>query len=108
MIDPGKLTERVALASIATAPNSAGEPVESVTQQGTVWAQVSGARGEESFAAARANAARTIKVLVRWRDDIGPGWRLTWRDEAYDVVDVDRSRRGAGELWLMARTREAA
>lgn len=101
----GHLDQRVELYSRTEAPNASGEPVPAYTLVGTYFARVVGQKGDESFAAARTEARRTIKVLIRAPNTVAPTWRLGWNGEVYDIVDVDRSKERQGELWLMAAGR---
>lgn len=103
----GRLDQRVTLLELVEGVDEFGAPIEEWVEQGTVSADVIAQRGDESFEAARTEATRLIKVLMRFRDDVTTTWRLQWRGEAYDIVDVDRAERRKGELWLMGRLRGA-
>ena len=102
----GALDQRVALQEL-TETNNFGEVVKTYATQATVWAKVVSQKGSESFEAARQGSIRSIKVLIRYRTDIETDWRVSWQGQLYNVVDVDRSLRRDGELWLMCETSEA-
>jgi SPP1 family predicted phage head-tail adaptor len=104
----GTLDQRVALYSVAETRDEAGGPVAEATLVAEVWAAVISQRGDESFKAAQQTAARTIKVKLRWREDVQTAWLLDWNGDRYDITDVDRSLRRDGELWLMATLRSGA
>lgn len=107
-MNAGRLRHRVNLAAPISTAGLDGH-VSIIFGAGTdLWAEVSGQKGEESFAAARTESRRTIKVALRWRDDVSTAWRLTWNGETYDITDVDRSRRHLGELWLMCQGRKVS
>lgn len=103
----GRLDQKVTLSELVEGVDEFGAPIEEWQDRGSVHADVIAQRGDESFEAARTSATRLIKVLMRWRDDVTTSWRLTWRGEDYDIVDVDRAERRRGELWLMGRLRGA-
>lgn len=67
-----------------------------------VWARAISQKGDESFAAARVNARRTMKFKLRWLDGVTPAMRLTWRGDVYNIAEVDESLRRNGELWITA------
>lgn len=104
----GQLDQRVTLKSVAETRDDAGGPLAAATDVATVWARVMAQKGDESFRAAQQTASRTIKVLIRFRDDVDTDWLLQWNGDVYDIVDVDRSARRDGELWLMATMRTGA
>jgi SPP1 family predicted phage head-tail adaptor len=104
----GKLDQRVSLYSVAQTIDDAGGPVDTASLVATVWAHVLSQKGDESFKAAQQNASRTIKLKLRWRDDVATSWLVEWNGDRYDIVDVDPSKRRDGELWLMAVLRSGA
>lgn len=99
----GKLDQRVTLYS-RTVENESGEVVESYTLVATVWASVKpkSFKNAEIFEGAQAEAKESILILVRWRDDVTTEWRMVWRDQTYNITQVDRSQRRKGELYLTA------
>lgn len=100
----GKLDQRILFQSL-TEQNIEGGLIKAWATDSPpdeVWGRVYSQRGTETFEAARVNARETIRVLVRFRDDITDKHRLTWNSQAYDIKFVDRSERRKGELWLTA------
>jgi len=71
------------------------------------WAEVLTQRGAESFLAARTSANETIRVRVRFRDDIDSTWRVKWNDRFYYITNVDDSDKRDGWLWFTAETKAA-
>lgn len=98
----GKLDQRVILQSDTEAANSSGEVVKSYTTVATVWAHVISQKGDEAFESARVNAKRTVRIKIRFRSDVDLKWRCVWNDENYNIIEVDRSQRRLGELWVTA------
>lgn len=52
------------------------------------WAEVVPLRGREYFAARQMEAAADVRFRVRYRDDIEAYWRIRWRTDLYEIVDV--------------------
>ncbi len=71
-------------------------------------ARVVTAKGREAFQRAATQSARTIRVLLRFRDDVTTDWRITWDGDDYAVTHVDTSGRRQGELWIEAEWRAGA
>lgn len=69
-----------------------------------VWCKIISERGNETFESARQNARATIKILMRFRDDVDATWRIQWDGLNYEAIYVDKSLRRNGELWVTART----
>lgn len=104
----GRLDQRVTLVRIVETRDEAGGPASSETDVATVWARVISQKGDEALKAAQQTASRTIRVGLRWREDVETSWLLRWNGDDYDIVDVDRSLRRASELWLTAILRSGA
>ena len=107
-MNAGLLDELVYLES-PTETNNSGE----VT---TAWADGSGEspavpdfamviteKGNEAFESARRNSDQTIRVKIRYRDDVKTTWRCKWEDQYYYLQSVDRSERREGYLWFTAK-----
>ena len=100
----GKLDQQITLQSLSVTSNDFGEVIKGYSDVATVWGHVISRRGTESFEASRMGSDRQIKVKLRFRDDIKTDWRIGWDGEFYNVIDVDRSLRRKGELWLMCES----
>lgn len=98
----GKLDQRVILQSLSET-NDEGELVKAYTTVDTVFAEVISQRGSEAFEAARTNARDNIRVRMHYRTDVTVKWRLVWESQNYNIVNVDRSNRRQGELWVTAQ-----
>lgn len=102
----GQLDQQVDLYS-HTVLNDFGDVIDSYSLVATVWARVLTQAGSEAFEAARVNAKRTIRVLIRYRTDVNATWKLSWAGDDYYVTAVDRSNRRDDELWLTCQEVEA-
>lgn len=96
MIDAGLLTHRVTIQSPSAARDAHGQRAEGWTDIATVWAQVQPLRGREFFAAGAMQSEASIKVRMRYRDDVTGAMRVLWRGVAHAIVvepiDVDGAR----------------
>lgn len=86
--------------------NDHGETTSNWTAQGSEWAEILTARGNEALASAKENASEVIRLRIRYRADVETSWRLTWNGQMYYVQAVDRSMSRVGELWITAQGKE--
>lgn len=103
------LLDEIVYLETPTNTNNAGEVK-------TTWADASGEspavpdfamvlteKGDEAFESSRRNADQTIRVKIRFRDDVKTTWRCQWEGQYYYLQSVDRSERRAGYLWFTAK-----
>lgn len=98
----GKMDRLVTIQSLVET-NTNGELVQVWTTVKAVWAHILEPRGSEAFEAARINASETVRVKIRYRDDVTVKNRLLIDSQNYDVVAVDRTERRKGYLWMTAK-----
>ena len=100
----GELDRRIIIQSAATAPDAAGQLIETWTDLATVWAKRKDLRGQERFAAQQRLAARTTTYRIRWLSGLGEKLRVLDEGSTYEVVGVAGERRqGWAELSCAAR-----
>lgn len=83
-----------------TETNTSGSVVKSYADVATVWARIVSEKGNEAFTSARVNAREKLRIEIRHRSDVDVTWRLVWDAKNYNILNVDRSLRRKGELWL--------
>lgn len=66
----GNMKHRITIKSLATTQDSYGEQAETYTDVCTVWASVEPLIGKEYFAAEQLNSEVSIKIRIRYRNDI--------------------------------------
>ena len=88
IVDPGELKERVILQSRSVTKDAYGQDTITWISTATVWARVRPVHGREFFAAAQVQQEQTVKVVVRYRTDVQPTWRLVWQGRAHDITGV--------------------
>lgn len=84
------LNRRITIQQATTVTDPEGIPTETWTDVATVWASRNPLSGREYFAAAAANAEKTVKYRIRYRPGILPNMRLIdHRDDVtYEVKAV--------------------
>lgn len=55
----------------------------------TVWASVSNLYGREYFAAAAVQAEKTVKLTIRYTDEIDTSMRILFKDKQYNITSID-------------------
>lgn len=104
-MDSGKLDQLVYLEYQQETNNSGSLVTTWVDASGDsppspVWARVLSQKGNEAFESARQSSRQLIRVQLRWRDDVQSTWRVTWEGQSYNIIDMDRTQRRQGWLWL--------
>jgi len=101
-MNPGMLNRRVTLQKPGDIRDSAGQP-GGWTDVGTVWASVLPLRGREYFAAERVDSEITVRIIVRYRADVGTNWRAVCGGQAYHIVEIINPADGREQLQLMCK-----
>lgn len=99
----GDLDKRIILQDLVET-NNFGEIVKTYSNIATVWAKIISQKGSESFEAARMSSTQKLKIKLRYRADVKTDWRIEWEGQFYNVIDIDRTLRRDGELWLMVES----
>lgn len=86
----GRMRERVTLQSKSVARDSIGGEIVTWVDEAEVWAEVAPLRGREYFTAEQFEAETTTRVCIRYRSDLAltSVWRLTWREQQYEIEEV--------------------
>lgn len=92
----GTLRDRIELFSKQTLIDADGGQDVSFVPLGTIWARVAAAVPRRAELADGVATAVTHTAVVRYRIDLKPGDRLTWRGRTLDIVGAeDLNGRGA-------------
>ena len=100
-----ELVNQIVLKSKSSTQNSRGGEVITYTTVATVAAAAHPIRGREYEMFHVAGSDIDIRFTIYYREDVGAGWRVTWRGQDYEVIgppiDVN-----AKKMWLelMCRT----
>lgn len=98
----GKLRERLRLERpVVSVESDGGSHIDHLVV-GTVWGQIRPLRATELLVAAQVSARETWVVVVRYRADIKPSWRVVTSDnrvlEFTGAINADERRRSL-EIW---------
>jgi len=87
--------------------NDSGDVKKTWQKVDDVWAEIISQKGSEAFESARTNARQTIRVRIRYRDDLEVSWRIVWDGQNYNVIARDATERRKGNLWFTAEVKAA-
>lgn len=106
MIRAGRLRQRVLLQKPTTAPDGMGQ-VRGWDDVGWTWAAVEPTRGRELLGSATGSQKivneMTALVVMRYRSDIDPSWRLVHNGVPYGIVSVESPLSRKATLELICR-----
>jgi len=102
-MNPGKLNRRVTLQHQNTVRDEVGQAKAVWTDVATVWAAVLPLRGREYFESAKVNSEITVRIIIRYRADVKPSWRVKHGADAYDIIEIINPADGKRELQLMCK-----
>ncbi len=92
------------LQSMTSVADDYGEPIETWTDVGEVWAKKTDLRGGERFAAAQTVGQVDTVFLIRYRDGASSLNRVIYDDRTYDIKGVlEVGRRKGTELHCRTR-----
>lgn len=82
----GRLRERVSLLSPTRSSDAAGGAALSFSEIARVWAEVRSTRVGEAVVSDVLASVTQFVVRIRWRIDVGPGWRIAYGARTLRVV----------------------
>src|SRR5688572_1635949 len=92
----GDLDQRITLLRKTAGRDAMGGESVSWLNHATVWARAEQLRGREYLALQQAQSELEVRFTIRYRGDVSPDWRVTWRGHDYEIVgepiDVDSRR----------------
>ena len=104
MINAGKLNKRVSIEeSVAVSPavNEFGEPNVVWDELAEVWAAMEPLTGREFWAQQQVQSEITVRIRIRYRDDIVAGMRVVYNQAIYMIKNVIDPLEKHEELHLM-------
>jgi len=82
----GKLRFLVSLQSATAVEDDYGEDVTTFTEYASVYADIIPLSGKEFFAAQQVNSEITIKVIIRYRDDVKASHRVVYNNQVFEIA----------------------
>jgi SPP1 family predicted phage head-tail adaptor len=101
MIAAGKLNSRITIQSRTAGVDAIGQPVETWTTYAQVWANVKFNSGSEAMKAGMEVSISRVSMLVRLRDDITSGMRVSFKTKTYDIVSVLPDESAGDRMYLV-------
>lgn len=102
----GSLNERIEFLAAQTAIAEGGGHETLFNSVGTAWAKVLRSDGRPDAAGDGRGAFATHSVVVRFRTDISPGDRVTYRGEMFEILSVGDLNGRRAYLECRCRQRE--
>jgi SPP1 family predicted phage head-tail adaptor len=84
----GRLNRRVILERRTEETDSSGQSRVTFTPVAEVGAQVEPVGGARQFGEQQFVSTGDLRITVRWRPDLNPLHRVTYRGEPYDIVSI--------------------
>lgn len=97
----GSLRQRVTIQSHVQTQDEYGEPIEAWSDLATVWAAVEPDKAREFFGAEQIQGQTTVRIRMRYRDDVTREMRAVHEGHVYDIQGVLHQYERHRELWLM-------
>ncbi len=99
----GDRNERIKIHIRTLTSNNAGsiESIETFIELVEVWAAVETTRGSQLWNGVEVSNPFTHRMSIRYRDNIDFNKWIEFRDEYYDIVDVENLEQKNEELFLM-------
>lgn len=85
----GDLRERVTLQQKATVTDAIGGETVTWSDVVTLWALVEPLAGLEKYEAEAVQSQLSLRVTIRYRDDVDATWRVRWRSRTLEIHSVE-------------------
>ncbi len=100
----GTLNKRIKISQLVTgspATDEFGAPNTSWEELDTVWAAVEPISGREFWAQQQVQSEITVKIRIRFRDDVVVGMKAEYNNKTYTIKYIIDYQESHKELWLM-------
>lgn len=88
----GRFRYRIEIQKNIPAEDEYANPVDKWETIHTVWADLTPVSGREYFAALQDTSEVTVKIYIRYLDDITAKMRVKYGEHIYDIIDVLQNR----------------
>lgn len=88
----GDLRHRLTLQKFTTVVNENGFEEEAWQDYKTVWASVSNLSGREYYQAATVQAEKTVKLLIRYSQELDTSMRILFKNKQYNITSIDNMK----------------
>lgn len=87
----GRLDERITVQRLTQERGATGQVLDVWEDVCTVWASVVDVQGRELVEGGQEQATITVKIWIRYRDDIRPKMRVLWQYHIYHITAITQS-----------------
>lgn len=88
----GDLRHIITIQKFTTVVNENGFEEEAWQDYKTVWASVSNLSGREYYQAAAVQAEKTVKLLIRYSQELDTSMRILFKDKQYNITSIDNMK----------------
>lgn len=88
----GDLRHIITIQKFTTVVNENGFEEEAWQDYKTVWASVSNLSGREYYQAAAIQAEKTVKLLIRYSQELDTSMRILFKDKQYNITSIDNMK----------------
>jgi len=100
----GTLNKRIKISQLVTgspAVDDFGAPNTSWEEVDTIWAAIEPISGTEFWAQQQIQSEITVKIRIRYRNDIAVGMKAEYNNKTYMIKYIIDNQESHKELWLM-------
>jgi SPP1 family predicted phage head-tail adaptor len=87
-MNAGELNRRISILNQTNLPNSYGEVENTWNTLAITWAKVRTLQGRELFQAGQVHADVTVKVTIRYRDDVQTNMQIQYGNRTFRIVYI--------------------
>ena len=107
MLDIGKLRHRLVILELNSEQDSdTGEMAETWSELATVWGSFEPYSTRERLVAASVQDQTSVRAVIRYRSDVLPEMRISFRDKLYEIVGPPLPDADSGLEYLTLMLRE--
>ena len=99
----GELRQHVELQVPTRSQNTMNEWIDTFATQATVWGAIQPLSGRLLFSAQQANSEVEGRVVIRYRRDVKPSWRIKFGNRYFKILSIINSQEDKEELQLLYR-----
>jgi SPP1 family predicted phage head-tail adaptor len=107
MLAAGQMRDRITLLEKSVLRDAFGGEVITWVDRTTVFAKAQPLRGREFFAAQQVQSEISVRFVLRYDSapaGLNSAWRVNWRNQQYDIVEIIDVDARKTDMELMCRT----
>lgn len=102
-MNPSHLNKRISILEMSTPQNSYGEFENVWNEISTMWANVRTLTGRALYQANQVHAEVSVKIIVRYRQDIRENMRIRYGNRILEIITVVNMNEGNRYLELSCK-----